>query len=413
MLCSESAERAVGSAVPRAQKTVTGSHLARSRDSLDRRILGVLQRLMSSAAPRPTGPVDPEYDPVTWGSDDEVDEHGVDHGAVASPPLIGEAFDKYMKAHDYRKSEKNTACIVSAFNEFLTSTRLHENLSLWDISKESGRQWIAYMKTPRQFPARKVPKAVTVDVKVKQVRHFLAYCVSQDWLESNPFATLALPSRIVTASRLHKEPFTDAELAIIFQALKGFLTPDPRWEGTLPARTEFFYVVLLLAFTGARCNEILQLNREDVKQIEAAPGAADGVWCVDLCEGDGKRLKNSTSRRKVPIHSQLLPVFLPWFEAQTGSRLFPSLIGSNLVSRWFSKGILLPAGIKRPAVSLHSLRHTLTHKLIHARTYAPLQNRLLGHSLGKTVEMTSYTRGLEFSVKELNEAIEKVAYPPL
>jgi integrase len=359
---------------------------------------------MAKATRRPTGPTDANYDPVTWGSDEDVDEHGVDRGAVASPPLVGAAFDAYMLAHNYRKSVKNTSCIVSAFNEFLTATKLHENLSLWDITKETGRQWIAYMKTPKKFPARAIPKAVTVDVKVKQLRHFLAYCVSQDWLESNAFADLALPSRIVTASRLHKEPFTDAELVTIFQALKNFLAPDPRWTGTITARTEFYYVVLLLAFSGARCNEIVQLHREDVKQV-------DGLWCVDLCEGSGKRLKNSTSRRKVPLHSQLLPVLLPWITRQTGTKLFPSLEGSNLVSRWFSKGILLPSGLKRPALSLHSLRHTLTHKLIHARTYAPLQNRLLGHALGKTVEMTSYTRGLEFSVKELSEAIEAVKFP--
>jgi len=31
--------------------------------------------------------------------------------------------------------------------------------------------------------------------------------------------------------------------------------------------------------------------------------------------------------------------------------------------------------------------------------------------MGKTVELTAYTRGLEFSMKELSEALEKVAYP--
>jgi len=369
---------------------------------LDRRILAVLQRLMANSLKRPTGPVPNDYDPVNWGSDEEVDEHGFDLGATAAPPLIGDAFDQYMKAHDYRKSQTNIRCITSAFNEFLTSTKLHENLTLWDITKESGRQWIAYMQTPKKFPARAVPKAVTIDAKLKQVRHVLQWCVSQDWIESNPFANLALPSRVVTASRQHKEAFTDPELSLIFQTLATFLKPIPRWQGN-PARVEFHYAVLLLAFTGARANEIIQLQREDVKQV-------DGRWCVDLCEGPGKQFKNRPSLRVVPIHSQLLPVFLPWLQSQTSSRLFQSLT-STLASRWFSKEILMPAGIKRPALSLHSLRHTLTHKLIHARTYSPLQNRLLGHALGKSVEMTAYTRGLEFSVKELSDALETVKFP--
>jgi len=38
--------------------------------------------------------------------------------------------------------------------------------------------------------------------------------------------------------------------------------------------------------------------------------------------------------------------------------------------------------MKRPEVSLHSLRHTLTVKLAKARTYPALQNRLLGHATG-------------------------------
>jgi hypothetical protein len=55
----------------------------------------------------------------------------------------------------------------------------------------------------------------------------------------------------------------------------------------------------------------------------------------------------------------------------------------------------------------------VTQKLARARTYPPIQNRLLGHSIGKSVEEKVYMGSLEFSVKELSEALEAVRFPML
>ena len=91
--------------------------------------------------------------------------------------------------------------------------------------------------------------------------------------------------------------------------------------------------------------------------------------------------------------------------------MFPALVlkGSALVSLWFSEIVL--KGFKTPAVSLHSLRHTLTQKLTRARTFPALQHRLLRHAIGSSVEERVYLGSLEFSVKELAEALEKVSFP--
>ncbi len=58
---------------------------------------------------------------------------------------------------------------------------------------------------------------------------------------------------------------------------------------------------------------------------------------------------------------------------------------------WFTR-MLKVLGIKRPALSLHSLRHTL---------------------IGKSVEERTYMAGLQFSVKDLSEALEAVKFPVL
>ena len=85
------------------------------------------------------------------------------------------------------------------------------------------------------------------------------------------------------------------------------------------------------------------------------------------------------------------------------------LTGLALLSLWFSEIVL--KGIKTPALSLHSLRHTLTQKLTKARTFPALQHRLLGHAIGSSIEERVYLGSLEFSMKELAEAFEKISFP--
>ena len=106
--------------------------------------------------------------------------------------------------------------------------------------------------------------------------------------------------------------------------------------------------------------------------------------------------------------------FLAWQQQQSGPRLFPALFsyGSIKTTQWFS-ALLEQLKVKRAAVTLHSLRHTVTVKLAQARTYPPLQNRILGHAVGKSVEERVYMASLNFSVKELSEAIEKITFPVL
>lgn len=115
----------------------------------------------------------------------------------------------------------------------------------------------------------------------------------------------------------------------------------------------------------------------------------------------------------MPIHSQLLPIFLPFFERQTDKKLFPlsQTEGSPLVSRWF-RDLLRRIKIKRPAVSLHSLRHSMIVNLEQAKVQPSTVAKLLGHAIGgRGVEGTTYLQSLTYSVKELHEAVEAVTFP--
>src|SRR5690606_30520749 len=110
-----------------------------------------------------------------------------------------------------------------------------------------------------------------------------------------------------------RKPFTAQQTRLIFDELvenrSGFVKNSSHKWGTM-----------LGLFTGARLNEICQLEIADVQQ-EA------GIWFIHITdEGDNKKsVKASASRRKVPLHSELLRLgFLDFVqERNSGKRLFP------------------------------------------------------------------------------------------
>jgi integrase len=107
---------------------------------------------------------------------------------------------------------------------------------------------------------------------------------------------------------------------------------------------------------------------------------------------------------------------LPWLEQRPTGKLFPLCFAekekANTISRWFTNA-LQQTGVKRKQVSLHSLRHSVTVKLIEAETHLPIQNRILGHAIGKDVELGRYGRMSKFTPQRLSEAIEKISFPDL
>ncbi|MFT0517329.1 tyrosine-type recombinase/integrase [Pseudomonas faucium] len=124
--------------------------------------------------------------------------------------------------------------------------------------------------------------------------------------------------------------------------------------------------------TGARIGEIHQLTGSDVYK-------ADGQWVVDINDKDGKTLKNSFSRRIVPLvgipedHLEKL--------SQTQGRLFSqSKSGFDQLTNQMIRDVL---GTKTgEGLSFHSLRHSLTSDLKAAGVSVGIAQAILGHSSG-------------------------------
>jgi integrase len=139
-------------------------------------------------------------------------------------------------------------------------------------------------------------------------------------------------------------PFTDEEAALILQAAR-------REEGVKR------WVPWLLAFTGARLDEVCQAYTSDIRKDQ-------GIWYLDLNEDLGKRLKNVGSVRKVPLHHAIVEEgFLDYVQSLSEGPLFPDLkpdrfgspggTATKRLGRWIRS-----LGIEDPKkVPNHSWRH--------------------------------------------------------
>lgn len=272
---------------------------------------------------------------------------------------IGSVLLLYIQEFSHR-TKATRYHVEEALYNFMDVVGLTEHSPMNLIDKTACKTWKQAMLSGQanRTPGTRLPKAATIARKLQMLKHFCKWSVANEYLDTNPMEGLDLPARLVSSVKQRKEGFTDAELATIFHAL----SEDKHYN---TRSLELYWLSMCLMCSGARCAEMTQLLKTDVRTI-------DGVLCFDLCVGEGKSLKNRMSARLVPVHPQLLDAgFKVWFDKQPGPRVFPTLYekGSPSISKLFTD-ILIRCKIKRPAVSLHSLRHTMTIKLERARTGA-------------------------------------------
>lgn len=315
---------------------------------------------------------------------------------------IGGAFDLYSKEHSHRRKEW-VYNITEALTQFLSVNALDESWPVAVLSKDRFKVYkTALLNGTATPPNKRKPGPITIQRKLGILHHFVKWLVANDYLPADTMAGVALPTKMVSNARVHKDGFSDEQLGTIFNALSSYRHhPDPM-------RVQWWWVCMLLAHSGCRVSEILFLRRADLVQVE-------GIWCVNVTE-EGRLLKNKMSKRLVPVHSAVLKAgLLDYAHSQPeDGRLFPDLSKymATKPSQWFTK-LLKQTKLKTPSLTLHSLRHTVAVKLERARVHYSLMRRLLGHAIGKSVEDRVYLGSLTYSPAELKEAIEVLSLPPI
>jgi integrase len=209
---------------------------------------------------------------------------------------------------------------------------------------------------------------ITVNKYLSSYSSFYNWAMKRKQIADNPFAPLIDDVKQVRQERDHFTP--EQSKQIIAEVMKA-PKPHHKWG------------VLIAFYTGARLNEIAQLDVADIRQVE-------NVWCIDINEnGEFKRLKNKASRRVVPIHSKLIEYGLLDYAKQAGEgRLFPSLTfdkqngyGKNL-GRWFNESLLPNLDMKSGKLVFHSIRHTVADKLRNAGVELSTIKDIIGHTQG-------------------------------
>ena len=252
------------------------------------------------------------------------------------------------------------------------------------------------------------------------VQVVFSYAVNNGLVEVNPCTGVRAASNTTELEDVSVLPFSKEDLSVIFPR-SGLYHPHGcgavgRLYASKTKLLDYRWLVLLALYTGARIEELAQLDRQDVRQ-EA------GVWFIHIRAemATGRRVKNRASIRKVPLHSRLLELgFLDFARQGEGTgKLFPLLSDkqdggkrSNAFSQWwrrFLASLDLENGGRK---HFHSFRHTFKREGRNSGQIAPeLLDALQGHAQqGVSANYGRDEEGKQYALPVLQEALEKIDF---
>jgi integrase len=214
---------------------------------------------------------------------------------------------------------------------------------------------------------------VTQQQYLAAFRDVLDLALKKRLIPANPAEGLKPVKRDSVAAAEKRKPFTTEQLKSFFHSKfysECAKHPLPFAHDKTGWR---FWLPLICLFMGMRPNEAAQMLVSDLKQT------SNGIWYLDITAttdddednslSPPKTLKTAHSRRKIPLHPQLIAIgFLQFVEMRknngVGLRLFPELKpdkygnhASYALKRF--RDSYLPHAIKlEPKQSFYSFRHT-------------------------------------------------------
>ena len=328
---------------------------------------------------------------------------------------IGKLFDEYeQEMLTGKRWREKTRLEYRAMAETLVD--ILGDLPVNTLDKAKAREYKAKLqKIPpnrnkvKRYKGKTIPEILsmknvdrisvtTLNNHIIKISGMFRWAVDQGYVSSNPFENLTIP----TSSRAKDDvlPFDKSDLEKIFGSS---LYRDKSYR-----HPYHFWIPLIGLYTGMRIEEICQLHVEDIKEI-------DGIWCLDVNDGPGRSLKSKSSKRIVPIHSELIRLGLLLYadslRAAGKPQLFPELGRtrgkySHGPSLWFGR-LKQSLGFPARKKVFHSFRHLMASKLREIRAQDHEIKMLLGHETG-SVTHDIYGGGQE--VKPLFEVLKQVDF---
>jgi len=239
----------------------------------------------------------------------------------------------------------------------------------------------------------------TILKHVERISSLINWAINQGYTNQNVFRGKLEPIR---SKQIIEKHFTSDEMNLILgERLKK--------ESLEQGKPERYWVTMLSAYSGARLNEICQLNVDDIQP-------ASGIWLMNInAKTEDKSIKTQSGTRLVPIHPKLLELgFLDYVDQvrnENQQKLFPNLkkmVGAGFgtrISHWFAR-YLKKLGIKKKGKNFHSFRHTVVNKLTSQKVYQPFIKELIGHSHGSfTLDIYGGRKPMDVL---LNECVIKI-----
>lgn len=303
-----------------------------------------------------------------------------------------------------------------------------------DVTVEDVRAFRDLLiKLPKHFTklaalaGKTLPEIVAVETDVQKlgagtlqkyfssVRSFLQWCEDEGYIEMSPALKIKVGKKADIYDARH--PFSHGQLKALFTSpqFTGHRSASRRSSpGDALIKDGRFWLPLLALYSGLRMGEIVQLLVADVQEEK-------GIWHFDVNKDEGgseKQLKTKSSRRKVPVHPDLVRMgFLDYVSSRrdkdSQGRIFseikPGKNGyfSHNFSKFFSR-YLDQIGVKTGKTSFHSLRHNFTDALREAEVEDSHIKALLGHS-DKSVT-ASYGLGGGGPLQVLSKDVARISY---
>ena len=237
-------------------------------------------------------------------------------------------------------------------------------------------------KAVTQNPSKQI-NSKTAKKKFDTAKTFLR------WLEKIGAVNVAPGNKLQvkvkkTPNSKKRRPFEPHEVNQLFSApmFTGYKSAKKRHvPGPHCVRDDFFWMPLVLFYSGMRLAEPLQIAAQDVHVDADYPH-----FNIDLAK---IALKQDVSDRRVPIHPDLIALGFGDFvrerqKKKPAARLFRGITSKGVsIPNYYSKFLgrqIDRAGLTDPRIVAHSFRHTFKDALRNAKVPEGEQHFIMGHS---------------------------------
>jgi integrase len=304
------------------------------------------------------------------------------------------------------------------------SESVGSEIDVRNISKMHGRDFRDNLKTLRKYTSAKTPFAQAMTKNPKEVvslknasnhfaylKTFFTWLAEEGYIQNTPFGALSIKVPTKPASQ-KRRPFNLLEIeqllsSPLYQGYKSVNRRDIAGSVT-PARDAYFWLPLLLIYTGMRVGEVANIPLSNIHFNVDEPHFH--------LDGEKQALKTDAATRYVPIHQHLLGFgFRGWISKlkKTNKSSAPLMVHlgggldlSSRASKWLNRYIDRTI-TDDPRLVVHSFRHYAKDCARNALIPDGIQNQIFGHEGVQTVG-DSYGSGANLSV--LCEQMNKIDF---